>query len=114
VDHLKFQVKKCPGLFFWLFIYLFLLPVSASKVDPFKYGGTLVTDTDKHIITAARPGRVPRSGSRINIPDHIYDPLETNFYVKIFKYFEAVPDPRPGTLFDTGSGMEKIRIRDPK
>jgi hypothetical protein len=39
----------------------------------------------------------------MNNPDHISERLETNFWVKILKFFDA----------DPGSpGMEKIRIRD--
>jgi hypothetical protein len=43
-------------------------------------------------------------GIRIRVPDHIYESLETIFWVKILKFFDAYP----------GSGMEKIRIRDPR
>jgi hypothetical protein len=43
-------------------------------------------------------------GSGMNNPDHISESLETIFWVKIFKFFDA----------DPGSGMEKIRIRDGK
>ncbi len=48
----------------------------------------------------------PRSGSWMNNPDHIFESLETIFWVKIpvlKLFFDA----------DQGSGMEKIRIRDP-
>jgi hypothetical protein len=50
----------------------------------------------------------PGSGSGMNSPDHISQSLETIFWVKIFEFFNS----------DTGwkkfgSGMEKIRIRDP-
>jgi hypothetical protein len=38
----------------------------------------------------------------MNIPDHISESLEKFFWVKILKFFDAV------------SGMEKIRIRDPR
>ncbi len=37
----------------------------------------------------------------MNNPDHISEILETTFWVKIFKFFDA----------DPGSGMEKIWIR---
>jgi hypothetical protein len=49
------------------------------------------------------------SGSGIKIPDHISDSesLETIFWVKILKFFDAEANPDPG------SGMEKIRIQDP-
>jgi hypothetical protein len=43
-----------------------------------------------------------KSGSGINNPDHISESLETFFWVKIHRFFDA----------DPGSGMEKIRIRD--
>jgi hypothetical protein len=43
-----------------------------------------------------------KSGSGMNNPDHISESLETNFWVKILKFFDA----------DPGSGMEKIQIRD--
>ncbi len=41
--------------------------------------------------------------------------LETIFWVKILKFFDANPDPLPrsGNLFDPGSGKEKIRINIP-
>jgi hypothetical protein len=55
-------------------------------------------------------GKKSRSG--MNIFDHISENLETSFWVKIFKFFDAVPNPLSGNLFDPGSGMEKIRIRD--
>jgi hypothetical protein len=38
----------------------------------------------------------------MNHPDHISEGLETVFWVKILKFFDAYP----------GSGMKKIRIRD--
>jgi hypothetical protein len=44
------------------------------------------------------------SETGMNNPDHISDSLETIFWVKILKFFDA----------DPGSGMGKIRIRDPK
>jgi hypothetical protein len=39
----------------------------------------------------------------MNNPDHISEILGTIFRVKMLKFFDA----------DPGSGMEKIRIRDP-
>jgi fumarate hydratase class II len=38
----------------------------------------------------------------MNNPDHLSESLETIFWVKILKFFDAGPE----------SGMEKIRIRD--
>jgi hypothetical protein len=43
----------------------------------------------------------PGSGCGMNNPDHISKSLETIFWVKILKFFDAEPR----------SGMEKIRIR---
>jgi hypothetical protein len=48
-------------------------------------------------------GKKSGSGSVMNNPDHISECLETIFWVKILKFFDANP----------GSGMEKIRIWDP-
>jgi hypothetical protein len=47
-------------------------------------------------------GKKSGSGSGTNKPDHISERLETIFRVKILKFFVA----------DSGSGMEKILIRD--
>jgi hypothetical protein len=44
------------------------------------------------------------SGSGMNNPDHISESLETIFWVKVLKFFDA----------DPGSGTEKIRIQDRK
>jgi hypothetical protein len=44
-------------------------------------------------------GKKPRSGSGMNIPGHISESLETNFYVKILKFFDADMDPGSGNLF---------------
>jgi hypothetical protein len=55
-------------------------------------------------------GKKSRSGSGMKIPDYISGSLEKFFWVKILKFFEA--DPGSKNLFDTGSGMENIRIRD--
>jgi hypothetical protein len=43
-------------------------------------------------------GKKSGSGSGMNHPDHISDSLETIFWVKILKFFDA----------DPGSGMEKF------
>jgi hypothetical protein len=46
----------------------------------------------------------------MNIPEHIYERLQTFFFVKIFKFFNADPDPGSGIFLtlDQGSGMEKF------
>jgi hypothetical protein len=51
-------------------------------------------------------GKKSGSGSRMNNPDHISWSLETIFWIKILKFFEA----------NAGSGMEKFGsgIRDGK
>jgi hypothetical protein len=46
------------------------------------------------------------SGPGMNNPDHISENLETIFWVKILKFFDANPGWKK-----FGSGMEKIRIR---
>jgi hypothetical protein len=48
----------------------------------------------------------------MHIPDRISDSLETNFWVKILKFFDANPDPAIFATRDPGSEMENIRIRD--
>jgi hypothetical protein len=40
----------------------------------------------------------------MNIPDHISESLETIFWVKILKFFDADADPGSGNLFDPRSG----------
>ncbi len=56
-----------------------------------------------------RDGKKSRSRSG-NIPDNISESLETIFWDKILKFFDA--DPGSGNLFDPGSGRDKIRIRN--
>jgi hypothetical protein len=51
-------------------------------------------------------------GSGMNIPDHMSESLETIFWVKILKFFNADPRSGDGNNSDPGFGMEKIRIRD--
>jgi hypothetical protein len=38
-------------------------------------------------------GKKSRSGSGKNIPDHSFERLGTTFWVKIFQFFDADPDP---------------------
>jgi hypothetical protein len=52
-------------------------------------------------------------GSGMNIPDHISESIETIVGVKVLKLFDADPDSGSRNLLEPGSGMEKIRIRDP-
>ncbi len=59
-------------------------------------------------------GKKSGSGSGMNNPYHIFASLETIFWVKILKFFDADPGSRirDGKNSDSGSGMEKNRIRD--
>jgi hypothetical protein len=63
------------------------------------------------------PGRGKTgSGSGMNNPDYISESLQTNFWVKMLKSFDADPRSgiRDGKNSDPGTGMEKTRIRDGK
>jgi hypothetical protein len=48
-------------------------------------------------------GKKSGTGSGMNNPNHIFESLETIFWIKILNFFDA----------DPGSRMEEIRIRDP-
>ncbi len=56
----------------------------------------------------------PVSGSGINNTDHISEALITIFWVKILKNLLCRSGIRDGKNSDSGSGMGKIRIRDPE
>jgi hypothetical protein len=49
----------------------------------------------------------------MNILDHISESLETIFWVKIRKFFDADADPGSGNLFDPGSGIRARKNSDP-
>jgi hypothetical protein len=66
-------------------------PGSAAFFDPWNPGWVKNQDLDP--------------GWTMNIPDHISESLETIFWVKILKFFDADADP--------GSGIKKNLIRDP-
>jgi hypothetical protein len=53
-------------------------------------------------------GKKSGSESGVNVPDHISESLETVFWVKILKFFDADPGSRMGKF---GSG---INIPDPQ
>jgi hypothetical protein len=57
-------------------------------------------------------GKKSRSGSGINIPDHISESFETIFWVKILKFFDV--DPNPGIFLTRDPGLKKFGsgIRD--
>jgi hypothetical protein len=48
----------------------------------------------------------------MNNPDHIAESLETFFWAKIHKFFDADPGSGIWEKKDLGSRIEKIRIRD--
>jgi hypothetical protein len=52
----------------------------------------------------------PDLGSGMNIPDHFSESLETFFYGKILKFFDADPDPGSGMqdFFDPGSASKNL------
>ncbi len=56
-------------------------------------------------------GEKSRSGSGMNILDHTSESLETIFWVKILKFFNA--DPGSGNLLDPGSGIRDGKNSDP-
>jgi hypothetical protein len=56
-------------------------------------------------------GKKSGSGSWMNIPDHISESLETIFWVKILKFFDADPGSAMEKNSDPGSG---INIPDPQ
>jgi hypothetical protein len=55
------------------------------------------------------PGAGMGTKIKIRIRDHISESLETNFWVK---YLHSLMRMRTQKLFDPGSGIEKIRIRN--
>jgi len=69
-----------------------------------------VADPDPRSGAFLTPGsamcKKSRSGSGMNILDHISEGLEKFFWVKILKIL--VVDPDPGIVLTPGSGMEKF------
>jgi hypothetical protein len=53
-------------------------------------------------------GKKSRSGSWINIPDHISESLGTSFWVKILKFFDAGADPDLGIFLILDLGLKKF------
>jgi hypothetical protein len=60
----------------------------------------------------------PDPGSRMNIPNHISETLETVFWIKILKFFYADADADPIIFLILDSGWKKfgsgINIPDPQ
>jgi hypothetical protein len=48
----------------------------------------------------------------MNIPNHISESLETIFWIKILKFFDADPDQGSEIISTLDPGWKKIRIRD--
>jgi hypothetical protein len=59
-------------------------------------------------------GKKTRFGSGMNILDHISESLETIFWVKPRKFFDAEADPGSGSLFDPGFGVRDGKNSDPR
>jgi hypothetical protein len=68
----------------------------------------LITAFNQCCGSGIRDGKKSRSVSGIYIPDYRYisDSLETIFWVKILKFFDA--DPGIFLTLDPGSGLEKF------
>jgi hypothetical protein len=56
----------------------------------------------------------PGSGSWMNILDHISESLETIFWIKILKFFDADAEPVFGNLFEPRSGIREKHLPDPQ
>jgi hypothetical protein len=57
-------------------------------------------------------GKKSKSGT-VNSPDHISESSDTNFWIKILKFFDFDVDPDPKIVLTPGPGSDgKIRIRD--
>jgi hypothetical protein len=59
-----------------------------------------------------RDGKKTGSGSGINNPDHISESIETNFWVKILKFFDTDPGSGiwDGKHSDQGSGIRNTDV----
>jgi hypothetical protein len=94
-----------------LVLYLPFTSPESSIADPNPESGAFLTP-------GSGMGEKSRSGSEsgMNILEHISESLETMFWVKILKFFDACSDPGSGNLFDPGwkkFGSE-IHIPDPQ
>ncbi len=61
--------------------------LTSSVADPDAGSGAFLTP-----VLGSGMGKKSRSGSAMFIPDHIIESLETIFWVKILKFFDANPD----------------------
>jgi hypothetical protein len=53
-------------------------------------------------------GKTLKSGSGMNISDHIFESLETFFRVNILKFLDADADQGSVNLFDLDPGRKKL------
>ncbi len=98
------------------------------QIDTYKCRGDSVADPDPGSVIRCifDPGirnqgmwmeKKSRSGSRMNIPDHISGSLETIFFL-LKKFFDADPESGICLTLDPGSAMENfgsgINITDPQ
>jgi hypothetical protein len=89
--------EYCPLAFkFWDFFFI------SSRGGP----GASLADP-KPLYPGSGLGKKSRSGSVINIPDHIPESLETIFGFKILKFYDVDPGSEIFLTLDSGSWMEK-------
>jgi hypothetical protein len=85
--------------------------VYGSVADPDPGSGVFLTP-------GSGMGKKSRSGSGMNILDHISESLETIFWVNIHKFFDADADLDPGIFLTQDPGWKKfgsgINIPDPQ
>ncbi len=71
------------------------------------------------VLSLAPGSGIGKSGSGMNIPDHFFDSLETVFWVRILRIFDADPDPGSGIFLTLDPGWTNsapgsgINIPDP-
>ncbi len=56
--------------------------------------------------TGSGMGKKSRSGSGMDMPDHISESLETIFWAKILKFFDGDPDPGYEIFFTLDPGRK--------
>jgi hypothetical protein len=88
---------------------------SGSTTPWIKYGQCCGSGIRCLFTPGSGMGKKSKSGSGMNIPDHISECLETVFWPKILKFFDADPDPGSGSgiFFDPASGIRDGKNSDP-
>jgi hypothetical protein len=79
--------------------------VSTSVADPNSGCGVFFTPG-----SGIRDGKNPEPGPEMKIPDRIFENLVSVFWVKIFKFFDADPDPGSCQPWIWDPGWKKNRI----